>query len=72
MKKRPKVSDTEKISIAFRVLADKEHVAEVARGFRVSNTRVNSLVKMVREDIDIFQKMKQKHDESQNREAIIR
>ena len=30
IKKRPKVSDTEKLSIAFRVLAEKEYVAEVA------------------------------------------
>ena len=63
IKKRPKVSSTEKLSIAYRILAEKEYVAEVARAFRVSNTRVNSVVKKVKDGVDVLQQMKQRHEE---------
>jgi len=72
IKKRAKVSDTEILSIVYRVLVEKEHVSGVAQAFRVSNTRVNSLVKKVREDVDVLRLMKERHEERRNREAIIR
>ena len=47
MKKKPKISNTEIVSIAYRVLVEKEYQTTVAKAFRVSSSRIAVLVKKV-------------------------
>jgi len=72
VKKRQKVSHTEILSLAHRVLVENEYVADAAKAFRISAARVSQLVKRVSKDITTLEAMRQQHYDSRNREAIIR
>ena len=72
MKKRPKITDAEKLSIAYSVLVDYEFQTDVAKAYRLSASRVNAIVKSVKDDKDIFTKLKEKAFSRQNRTAIIK
>jgi len=61
MKKRPKVTDTEKISIAYSVLVEKEFQTDIAKGYRLSNSRVNAIVKKVSQNRNYINEMKEKY-----------
>ena len=72
LKKRSKVSDTEKLSIAHAVLVEKEFETEVAKAFRLSNARINAIVKQATQNKRIFKELRETHYENLNRKAIIK
>ena len=53
-KKRPKVSDTEALDIAYKVLVDKEYQTDVAKAHRITPARVNVIVKKASDNPRLF------------------
>jgi len=71
-KKRAKVSEVEQLSIAHSVLVEKEYQADVAKGMRISVPRVSAIVKKVSQNKNVFDDMRLRHSEEENRRSIIR
>ena len=53
-KHRPKISNSEILSIAHKALVDYEKQADIAREYRISIPRVSTIIKKVRENKEIF------------------
>ena len=60
MKNRPKVSETEQLSIAYSVLVENEYQADVAKKMRLSLSRVNAIVKKASQNNQVFADMHSK------------
>ena len=71
-KHRKKVSDSEILSIVYRVLVEKEMIVDVARAFRISAGRVSNLVKQISKDRTALEAMQQKNFLKENREAVLK
>jgi len=71
-KKREKVSGTEILNIAHRVLVEKHYMREVAQEYRISIPRVSAIVKKVSKNSKVLREMMQQNAELKNRDAIIR
>lgn len=72
LKKRQKVSGTEILNIAHRVLVEKHFMKDVAKEFRITIPRVSVIVGKVSKNTKVLQEMKQQNAEEKNRDAIIR
>ena len=53
-RKHKRLTDTEQLDIAHRVLIDQEYYADVARGMRLSVSRISAIVKKVNTNENIF------------------
>ena len=71
-KRRPKLSDTDLVSIVDRVLVGNEFGVDVARAYRVTPARVSQLVKKVSTDVSLLKAKRDKHYSQQNRLAVIK
>ena len=71
-KRRPKLSDTDLVSIVHRVLVGNELEANVARAYPVTPARVSQLVKKVSTDVGLLKAKRDKHYSQLNRLAVIK
>lgn len=72
LKKRAKLTDTEALTIAYKVLIDKEYQTDVAKTYRISVPRVSAIVKKASNNPRIFHELSQKSAEAVNDRAIIK
>ena len=71
-KKREKLTDTEALEIAYKVLVEKEYQTDVAKTYRISVPRVNVIVKKAYTNPRLFEELNQKSFEAKNQRTIIR
>ena len=72
MRKRGKISDSEALTIAYKVLIDKEYQADVAKAHRTSASRVSTIVKKASNNPRIFEELNNKSAEANNERQIIK
>ena len=58
-KHRPKISNRDILTIAYRVLVEYEKMADVAKEFRTSTARVSQIIKRVKQNKEVFAEMQQ-------------
>jgi len=63
VKHNPKISHSQIISVAHKVLVEGQFQKDVAREFRITPARVSQIVKKVSSNKSIFREMEEKEEE---------
>ena len=58
IKKREKLSEIDQLSIVHSVLVEMEYQTDVAKGYRVSTSRVNQIIKKASQNNNLFNAMR--------------
>ena len=66
MKQKAKLNGLDHLDIAYKVLVEHHYQSEVAKEYRISASRVSSIVKSISKDGTIIAQMRQKHMQEAN------